>query len=167
VRRAGYEHAEVWLTGLSGWGSRNGTIGPHRRERGCCLRANGSGATAIRIPCRFGADPMDGERMRSCAALVIRNTIRPGWIRRPVRPIGTCRRPTCRWLTDRQLCELLRDPNQNGHRTVQQIVEHMSTPLVLWAWHPGTGRSPVPMPQNEFLANVRDWAAGGSRMSVV
>ena len=48
-------------------------------------------------------------------------------------------------LTDRQLCELLKDPKQNGNRTVAQIVEHMSTPLVLWGWHPGDGRAPIPI----------------------
>ena len=65
-------------------------------------------------------------------------------------------------LSDRQLCELLKDPQQNGHRSVQQIVEHMSTPLVLWGWHPGEGRSPIPMPQSEFLARVRKWASNGA-----
>ena len=65
-------------------------------------------------------------------------------------------------LTDRQLCELLTDPMQNGRRTVQQIVEHMSTPLVVWAWHPGAGRLPIPMPRNEFLASVKGWAPGGA-----
>lgn len=65
-------------------------------------------------------------------------------------------------LTDLQLCELLKDPNQNGHRSVQQIVEHMSTPLVLWGWHPGEGRTAIPMPFSEFLARVKDWAANGA-----
>jgi hypothetical protein len=65
-------------------------------------------------------------------------------------------------LTDHQLCELLKDPKQNGHRTAEQIVEHMRTPLVLWAWAPGEGRSPVPMPQHEFLARVKEWAAKGA-----
>jgi hypothetical protein len=65
-------------------------------------------------------------------------------------------------LTDRQLCELLKDPNQNGHRSVQQIVEHMSTPLVLWGWRPGDGRSPIPMSQSAFLARVKDWASKGA-----
>jgi hypothetical protein len=37
-------------------------------------------------------------------------------------------------LSDRQLCELIKDPKQNGHRNIQQIVDHMSTPLVLWGW---------------------------------
>ncbi len=65
-------------------------------------------------------------------------------------------------LTDRQLCELLKDPGQNGHRTVQQIVEHMSTPLVLWAWQPGEGRTPVPITHTEFLTKVKTWAAAGA-----
>lgn len=65
-------------------------------------------------------------------------------------------------LTDRQLCELLKDPNQNGHKTVQQIVEHMATPLVLWGWHPGDGRTPIPMPVHRFLTSVKEWAASGA-----
>jgi hypothetical protein len=65
-------------------------------------------------------------------------------------------------LTDRQLCELLKDPKQNGNRTPDQIVEHMATPLVLWGWNPGEGRTPIPMPQQQFLANVKQWAANGA-----
>lgn len=65
-------------------------------------------------------------------------------------------------LTNRELCQLLKDPNQNGHRTVQQIVEHMSTPLVLWGWNPGQGRTPISMPQPEFLGKVKEWASKGA-----
>jgi mono/diheme cytochrome c family protein len=65
-------------------------------------------------------------------------------------------------LTDGQLCELLKDPRQNGHRDIQQIVEHMATPLVLWGWNPGEGRTPIPMKLSEFQAHVRDWAAHGA-----
>jgi hypothetical protein len=65
-------------------------------------------------------------------------------------------------LTDGQVCELLKDPNQNGHRSLQQIVEHMSTPLVLGGWNPGEGRTPIPMKLSEFRARVRDWAAQGA-----
>ncbi len=64
--------------------------------------------------------------------------------------------------TDGELCELFKDPTQNGGRDVDGIVEHMSTPLVLWGWHPGDGRTPVPMPQEEFLARVKEWAAKGA-----
>jgi hypothetical protein len=65
-------------------------------------------------------------------------------------------------LSDRQLCELLKDPNQNGHRSVQQIVEHMHTPLVLWAWNPGDGRKPIPGSESLFLSAVERWAAHGA-----
>jgi hypothetical protein len=65
-------------------------------------------------------------------------------------------------LTDGQLCELFKDPQQNGHRTPERIVEHMHTPLVLWGWAPGDGRAPVPMPQHEFIAKVEEWAAKGA-----
>jgi hypothetical protein len=64
-------------------------------------------------------------------------------------------------LSDRQLCELLKDPARNGHKSVREIVEHMSSPLVLWGWHPGEGREAAPMPQREFLSKVNIWAAGG------
>ena len=64
--------------------------------------------------------------------------------------------------TDRQLCELFKDPKQNGNRQVGEIVEHMNTPLVLWGWDPGEGRTPVPMRKAEFLAKVKEWAAQGA-----
>lgn len=65
-------------------------------------------------------------------------------------------------LNDHQLCELFKDPKQNGNRNVDQIVEHMSTPLVLWGWNPGEGRTPVSMPEAQFLAKVKEWAANGA-----
>lgn len=65
-------------------------------------------------------------------------------------------------LSDSQLCRLLKDPQQNGHRTVAQIVEHMHTPLVLWGWNPGEGRTPVPTSKDDFLKNVTTWATNGA-----
>jgi hypothetical protein len=65
-------------------------------------------------------------------------------------------------LSDRQLCELLKDPKQNGHRTVEQIVEHMHTPLVLWGWDPGEGRTPIPYSKERFLEAVKVWAEHGA-----
>jgi hypothetical protein len=65
-------------------------------------------------------------------------------------------------LSDHQLCELFKDPKQNGQRTVQQIVEHMHSPLVLWGWDPGPGRTPIRLPQGEFLTKVGEWAAKGA-----
>lgn len=65
-------------------------------------------------------------------------------------------------LSDRALCELFKDPRQNGHRTVTQIVEHMHTPLVLWGWNPGEGRTAIPYSEREFLLNVKAWAENGA-----
>ncbi len=65
-------------------------------------------------------------------------------------------------LTAHQTCELFKDPAQNGGRDVDGIIEHMQTPLVLWGWHPGDSRTPVPVPQAQFLADAKTWAAKGA-----
>src|SRR5689334_16124107 len=65
-------------------------------------------------------------------------------------------------LSDRQLCELFKNPAQNGHRTVNEIVQHMNSPLVLWGWHPGEGHTPIPILESEFLAKVKEWASHGA-----
>lgn len=65
-------------------------------------------------------------------------------------------------LTNHQLCELIKDPKQNGGHTIGQIVEHMESPLVQWGWKPGVGRDPVPMSQRDFLGAVKEWAMSGA-----
>jgi hypothetical protein len=65
-------------------------------------------------------------------------------------------------LSDRQLCELFKNSDQNGGRDAIGIVEHMRTPLVQWGWHPGQGRTPVPVPQRVFFAKIREWATKGA-----
>jgi hypothetical protein len=65
-------------------------------------------------------------------------------------------------LNGAQLCQLFKDPMRNGHRTVDQVVEHMSSPLVLWGWNPGEGRKPVAMLRSQFMKNVTEWAAKGA-----
>jgi hypothetical protein len=65
-------------------------------------------------------------------------------------------------LTDRQLCELILDPKQNGNRSPAQIAEHMQTPLVLWGWNPGEGRVAVPMSSEQFLIQVDLWISKGA-----
>jgi hypothetical protein len=47
----------------------------------------------------------------------------------------------------------------DGNGNVDEIVEHLSTPLVLWGWNPGNGGTPIPTPQAQFLAKVKEWAA--------
>jgi hypothetical protein len=64
-------------------------------------------------------------------------------------------------LSTRQLCELLVDPKRDGGRDAKAIEEHMHTPLVLWGWHPGEGRTPIPTDETEFLQQVHIWTSAG------
>ena len=54
--------------------------------------------------------------------------------------------------TPREICLHLKDPAQNGQRSPDEVVEHVeTTPIVLWGWNPGEGRTPVPMSHEEFV----------------
>jgi hypothetical protein len=65
--------------------------------------------------------------------------------------------------TPGQICRQIKDPKQNGGKTVAQIVEHVtSDKLVLWGWNPGEGRTPVTMPHDEFARRFQDWARLGA-----
>jgi hypothetical protein len=64
--------------------------------------------------------------------------------------------------TDRQLCGLLKNPAQSGHRTVQQIVAHMTTSSGARGVASGGGPKSCSDATEEFVANVKDWAAGGA-----
>jgi hypothetical protein len=60
------------------------------------------------------------------------------------------------------LCRALKDLSRNGHRDGQKLIDHMDTePLVRWAWRPGNGRTAAPLPQDEFVNQMRIWVAGG------
>jgi hypothetical protein len=62
-----------------------------------------------------------------------------------------------------QICRQLKDPKQNGRKTIAQIVEHVTNDkLVLWGWAPGDGRTPPAMPHADFAAKVADWAKFGA-----
>ena len=66
-------------------------------------------------------------------------------------------------LTDAQLCESIKDPKQNRNRNLDQLVEHLTEDkLVMWGWNPGEGRTPVPIPHDEFSAKVKQWQAAGA-----
>jgi hypothetical protein len=66
-------------------------------------------------------------------------------------------------LTDAQLCESIKDTKQNRGRNLNQVVEHLTEDkLVMWGWNPGEGRTPVPMPHDEFSAKVKQWQAAGA-----
>ena len=60
------------------------------------------------------------------------------------------------------LARQLADPLQNGNRTPEQLIEHVTQdPLVLWGWDPGPGRAPVDVPHADFVAAFRTWVDGG------
>jgi hypothetical protein len=66
-------------------------------------------------------------------------------------------------LSDAQICKSIKDPKQNKNRNLDQLVEHLTEDkLVMWAWTPGEGRTPVPMPHDEFAAKVKQWQAAGA-----
>ena len=55
-------------------------------------------------------------------------------------------------LSDREIAQTLLDPEKNGGRTFDDLLHHMNEdPLVLWAWDPGEGRTPPPVPHDEFV----------------
>jgi hypothetical protein len=66
-------------------------------------------------------------------------------------------------LTDAQICRSIKDPKQNKNRNLDQLVEHLTgDKLVMWGWNPGEGRTPIPMPHEEFAAKVKQWQAAGA-----
>lgn len=65
--------------------------------------------------------------------------------------------------TPGQFCRQLKDPAQNGGRTLAQIITHVaSDDLVGWAWNPGDGRAPPPLTRPEFANAVREWVKNGA-----
>jgi cytochrome c5 len=65
--------------------------------------------------------------------------------------------------TPGQFCRQLKDPAQNGGRTLVQIITHVSSDdLVGWAWNPGDGRNPPPLTRPEFAAAMREWVKNGA-----
>jgi cytochrome c5 len=65
--------------------------------------------------------------------------------------------------TSGQFCRQLKDPAQNGGRTLAQIITHVSSDeLVGWAWNPGDGRNPPPLTRPEFAVAMREWVKNGA-----
>jgi hypothetical protein len=62
-----------------------------------------------------------------------------------------------------QLCVDLKDPEQNGHRSLEDLVHHVGhDPLVLWAFNPGGTRTAPPMSHEAFVQLISDWVAVGA-----
>lgn len=60
--------------------------------------------------------------------------------------------------TATELCEQLKDPARNGHRSLAMLLDHVShDSLVLWGWDPGGKRTPPPVPHDKFVAAFTAW----------
>ncbi len=61
------------------------------------------------------------------------------------------------------LCKQLKDPRQNGGRTLAQLFDHVANDdLVGWAWNPGDGRTLPPLSRVETAAQMKVWVEGGA-----
>jgi hypothetical protein len=62
-----------------------------------------------------------------------------------------------------ELCRQLKDPKQTGGRSLQQLLEHVSSDdLVGWAWDPGAGRTPPPLSRTATVDKMKLWIDGGA-----
>lgn len=71
-------------------------------------------------------------------------------------------------LTPAQRCAQLKDPAHNGKRSGAAIIDHLMTPLVTWAWQPGSNprgqqRSVPPVDYATFMKAASTWVDGGAK----
>lgn len=65
--------------------------------------------------------------------------------------------------TPGELARQLKDPKQNGGRTLEQLIHHVAEdPLVLWGWDPGDGRTRPPLDHDAFVQKMREWVEKGA-----
>ncbi len=61
------------------------------------------------------------------------------------------------------LCRQIKDPKQNGNRTLEQLYDHVAhDDLVGWGWNPGDGRTLPPLSREETAKQMRTWIDGGA-----
>jgi hypothetical protein len=69
-------------------------------------------------------------------------------------------------LSRAELCNRLKDRTRNGGRTGAAVVDHLRTPLVMWAWNPGTdahgvARTSPTLSYADFLRAAETWVTTG------
>ena len=65
--------------------------------------------------------------------------------------------------TPAELARQLKDPTQNGGRSLEQLLRHVSEDkLVLGGWSPGDGRTKPPISHAEFASKMREWIGKGA-----
>ncbi|MFZ0460344.1 MAG: hypothetical protein WAM17_18255 [Rhodoplanes sp.] len=83
----------------------------------------------------------------------------------PGAPSWALARATMSWqgLSRGDICRTIKDRKRNGNRSLEAIVEHIERDsLVLWAFNPGKGRGPIPIPHHAFVDFVKTWVASGA-----
>ncbi|MEL6189580.1 MAG: hypothetical protein AAFU79_33565 [Myxococcota bacterium] len=64
--------------------------------------------------------------------------------------------------SSKQICEQLRDPEQNGNRSYADLADHLGHDVILhWAWNPGGGREPAPYDLEAHTRDILSWGAAG------
>jgi cytochrome c5 len=62
-----------------------------------------------------------------------------------------------------ELCKQIKDPKQNGGRTLEQIFHHIADDdLVGWGWDPGEGRTLPPLSRTDTVAQLKIWMDGSA-----
>jgi hypothetical protein len=62
-----------------------------------------------------------------------------------------------------ELCKQIKDPKQNGHRTLTDLMDHIANDdLVGWGWNPGDGRTLPPLSRPDTVAQLKIWIEGGA-----
>ena len=62
-----------------------------------------------------------------------------------------------------ELARQLKDPKENGGKTLEQLLQHVSKDkLVLAGWDPGDGRTKPPLTHDEFVRKMRKWVDMGA-----
>ncbi len=63
----------------------------------------------------------------------------------------------------RELAAQLKDPNRNGHKTLAQLIDHVTNDkLVLGGWNPGDGRTLPPVSHAAFAKDFKAWIDKGA-----
>ena len=70
-------------------------------------------------------------------------------------------------LSTAELCQHLKDPQRNGHRSGADIIDHLKSPLVMWGWSPGTDpqgrpRNPPAVAYPDFIRAAETWVSTGA-----
>lgn len=60
------------------------------------------------------------------------------------------------------LCRAITDPKRNGNRRPADLIPHMNTSLVVWAWNPGPERTTPPLSYDQFTSQMHEWVATGA-----